>query len=60
MLHVVVSTPAFTLANDCTYYGLEDDILADMFVIERGRMRVPEGPGLGVKVDEAKVARYRV
>ena len=25
MLHVVASTPGFTLANDCTYYGLEDD-----------------------------------
>jgi L-alanine-DL-glutamate epimerase-like enolase superfamily enzyme len=60
MLHVVASTPAFTLANDCTYYGLEDDILTTPFVIEKGRMRVPEGPGLGVTVDEGKVAKYRV
>jgi L-alanine-DL-glutamate epimerase-like enolase superfamily enzyme len=60
MLHVVASTPAFTLANDCTYYGLEDDILTTPHVIESGRMRVPEGPGLGVAVDEAKLAKYRV
>ena len=28
MLHVVASTPNFPLANDCTYYGLVDDIIA--------------------------------
>ena len=60
MLHVVASTPNFTLANDCTYYGLEDDILTPLHKIERGTMAVPEGHGLGVHVDEAKVARYRV
>ncbi len=60
MLHVVASTPNFTLANDCTYYGLEDDILTPLHRIEGGFMAVPEGPGLGVKVDEAKVAKYRV
>src|SRR6476646_8311246 len=60
MLHVVASTPCFSLANDCTYYGLEDDIISELHVIEKGRMRVPEGPGLGVTVDEAKLKRYRV
>ena len=51
---------AFTLANDCTYYGLEDDIISPLHRIEGGFMEVPEGPGLGVNVDEAKVAKYRV
>jgi L-alanine-DL-glutamate epimerase-like enolase superfamily enzyme len=60
MLHVVASTPNFTLANDCTYYGLEDDIITPLHRIEAGFMAVPEGPGLGVAVDEAKVAKYRV
>jgi L-Ala-D/L-Glu epimerase len=60
MLHVVASTPGFTRANDCTYYGLEDDVLAAPFRIERGHLTVPEGPGLGVVVDEAKLAKYRV
>lgn len=60
MLHVVASTPNFTLANDCTYYGLVDDIIAPLHRIERGTMEVPEGPGLGVVVDENKVAKYRV
>jgi L-alanine-DL-glutamate epimerase-like enolase superfamily enzyme len=60
MLHVVASTPNFTLANDCTYYGLEDDIITPLHKIERGTMAVPEGHGLGVHVDEAKVAKYRI
>ncbi len=60
MLHVVASSPGFTLANDCTYYGLEDDIITPLHRIERGTMNVPEGPGLGVVVDEKKVARYRI
>lgn len=60
MLHVVASTPNFSLANDCTYYGLTDDIISPLFQIERGYLRVPEGPGLGVKVDEGKVKKYRV
>lgn len=60
MLHVVASTPNFPLANDCTYYGLEDDIITPLHAIERGHMVVPEGHGLGVNVDEAKIAKYRV
>jgi L-alanine-DL-glutamate epimerase-like enolase superfamily enzyme len=60
MLHVVASTPNFPLANDCTYYGLEDDICTPMHKIERGHMAVPEEPGLGVHIDEAKVSKYRI
>src|SRR5947209_288704 len=60
MLHVVASSPNFPLANDCTYYGLTDDIITPLHKIERGYMAVPEGPGLGVTVDEAKVAKYRI
>jgi L-alanine-DL-glutamate epimerase-like enolase superfamily enzyme len=60
MLHVAASTPNFPLANDCTYYGLEDDIITPMFKIESGHIMVPEGPGLGIKIDEQKIAKYRV
>ena len=58
MLHIVVSSPGFDLANDCTYYGLVDDVLTVPFRIDRGRMRVPEEPGLGIVVDEQKVRRF--
>ncbi|MCS7045375.1 MAG: hypothetical protein NZO58_03365, partial [Gemmataceae bacterium] len=60
MLHVVASTPNFPLANDCTYYGLEDDVITPLFLIERGTMMVPEEPGLGIHVDEAKLLKWRV
>lgn len=60
MLHVVASTPNFTLANDCTYYGLVDDVLKNLYKIERGYMTVSEAPGLGIEVDEAKLAKYRI
>lgn len=60
MLHVVVSTPNFPIANDCTYYGLENDIVTPLHQIERGHMPVPDGYGLGVSVDDAKVAKYRL
>ena len=59
MLHVVASTPNFPLANDCTYYGLEGRH-HHAAAQDRGAasMTVPEGPGLGVNVDEAKVKQY--
>lgn len=59
MLHIVASSPSFTLANDCTYYGLVDDILTELLQISRGRMRVPERPGLGIDVDPDKLQRYK-
>jgi len=38
----------------------EDDILTEGFDVERGWVRIPDGPGLGVEVDFDKVERYRV
>jgi L-alanine-DL-glutamate epimerase-like enolase superfamily enzyme len=60
MLHVAASTPNFPLANDCTYYGLVEDILARPLEIRGGRMAVPEAPGLGIEVDPARVRKYQV
>ena len=60
MLHLAASTPNFPLANDCTYYGLVEDVLVEPFVIRAGRLPVPEAPGLGIEVDLSKVRRYQV
>ena len=60
MLHLAASTPNFPLANDCTYYGLVDDVLAEPFEIVRGRLPVPEKPGLGIEVDLAKVRKFQL
>ncbi len=58
MLHVAASSPNMPLANDCTYFGLESDILKAPLRIENGRMAVPQGPGLGVEVDMHLVEKY--
>jgi glucarate dehydratase len=60
MLHVATATANFPLANDCTYYGLVDDILVEPIPIRHGRMRAPRQPGLGVEVDLNKLRRYCV
>lgn len=37
-----------------------DDLLQERLHVQDGFMRVPEGPGLGVEVDEDVIARYEV
>ena len=37
----------------------EDDLISEAHTVQRGLMKVPEGPGLGVELDEDAVARYR-
>jgi len=60
MLHVAASGPAYSLANDTTYYGLEDDIITEGFQIERGTIAVPQRPGLGIEVDPERLQRYKI
>ncbi len=37
-----------------------DDIITEPFLFADGALTVPAGPGLGIELDEAKVAKYRV
>jgi muconate cycloisomerase len=37
-----------------------DDIIREPFKYEEGCLLVPEGPGLGISLDEEKLAKYRV
>lgn len=60
MVHIAGSCPAYTLANDSSYYGLEDDILAEPFQITRGKIAVPDKPGLGIEGDLVKIEKYKV
>lgn len=39
---------------------LRDQLLTTPIVCERGAVRVPDGPGLGVELDMAVVERYRI
>jgi L-alanine-DL-glutamate epimerase-like enolase superfamily enzyme len=36
------------------------DVLGGSLVLEKGHFLVPEGPGLGVKLDRGVVEKYRV
>jgi L-Ala-D/L-Glu epimerase len=60
MLHVAAACPAYSLANDTTYYGLEDDIITQRLTIERGTMAVPSAPGLGIEGNPERLARYMI
>jgi L-alanine-DL-glutamate epimerase-like enolase superfamily enzyme len=60
MLHVAAACLAYSLANDSTYYGLVDDVIVERLPIERGTMRLPARPGLGVECDPERLKRYNV
>ena len=47
MLHLAASTPNFPLANDCTYYGLVDDIITHPFEIHARTDAGARSPGAG-------------
>jgi L-alanine-DL-glutamate epimerase-like enolase superfamily enzyme len=42
------------------YCELEATPLGEAIVARDGHMKVPQGPGLGIAVDEGVIARYRV
>ena len=54
------SVPGFTQASECTYPLLREDVLAEPLVCVRGELQLPDGPGLGVTVDRARLERYAV
>jgi muconate cycloisomerase len=59
--HVCAATPACTLGSDIVGNFLrEDDLITEPLVYEGSHVRVPEGPGLGVQLDEEALARYTV
>ena len=58
-LHVIASTPNFIVANQTMYDWLDDDIISGGKIpFANGCQSVPEGPGLGVRLDLDKVAFY--
>jgi muconate cycloisomerase len=72
-LHLAAASPAVTVPaiipvttlrdrEQTTVAGriYTDDIITEPFPYREGRLRVPEGPGLGITVDPEKLERYRV
>ncbi len=59
MLHTASTIPTMTMPGDAHYHFLEDDIIAGgKMLYENGAIKVPEGPGLGVELDEEKMQKY--
>ena len=45
---------------DCTEHPIRQAILTTPLQPERGVLRIPEGPGLGIEIDRAALERFRV
>jgi len=59
MLHLGAVVPNLSFAADAHYHHLLDDIIeGGKLPYENGAIRVPDGPGLGVRLDRDKVAQY--
>jgi glucarate dehydratase len=59
MLHLGAVIPNLSFAADAHYHHLTDDIIVGgPFKYEGGSIAVPEGPGLGVRLDREKLAEY--
>jgi glucarate dehydratase len=59
MLHIGASTPHLMYDIDSHYHHMVDDILkGGMLQYQDGGMYVPGGTGLGVDVDDDKLALY--
>lgn len=60
--HMIAATPEITLG--CEFYQaryyLAEDILESPFPCEGGHVQVPDGPGLGISPDVAKLDHYAV
>jgi L-alanine-DL-glutamate epimerase-like enolase superfamily enzyme len=60
MLQLASASPAFKGCNEFAYHHLQDDLLVEPLPGSSGMAAVPQGPGLGIEVDRAKIEKYQV
>jgi len=58
LMHLAAAIPAVDWGVSLSSPYLADDIVAEPIRLNGGWLDVPTGPGLGVRVDDAKVKRY--
>jgi len=59
-LHLAAASPAIDLGCELGgQYLLKDSVAATPFEMRDGALRVPSGPGLGIELDEDKLAFHR-
>ena len=59
-VHLAATIPNATLPSDILHFLREGYLAREPLAPVEGLVRVPEGPGLGVHLDDALVERYRV
>jgi muconate cycloisomerase len=59
-VHLACAVPNVDWGVSLTNMYLAEDIVRRPIAIAAGKVALPDGPGLGVEVDEAAVARFRV
>jgi muconate cycloisomerase len=57
---IPVTSTAETVVTKVAGHKYLDDLIKTPFRFEKGVLYVPDGPGLGIEVDEAKIAKYRI
>jgi glucarate dehydratase len=59
MLHMGAVVPNLSFAGDAHYHHITDDVIqGGKLEYKNGAIRVPDGPGLGVRLDRTKLAKY--
>jgi len=58
VLHFLAAQPYVIHPADSHYHHQTDDIITEPFVYKNGKMKVPQGPGLGVEIDPKKMEKY--
>src|SRR5262249_28915895 len=59
-VHLACAVPSADWGVSLTPFYLADDIVRQKLPIADGTVALPAGPGLGIDVDEAAIARFRV
>ena len=59
-VHLQATLANATLPCDELPFTREADVLAEGLALAQGQFTVPQGPGLGIKVDMQVINRYRV
>lgn len=59
-LHLATAGAAFSCSQEIVPRQLRDSVLRERLRIVDGMMVAPQGPGLGVEIDRAKVEKYQV
>jgi muconate cycloisomerase len=59
-VHLACSVPSVDWGVSLTHFYLAEDVVKSPLTLGDGIVTVPSGPGLGVDVDEGRVARFQV